>query len=146
MTEPTVHVIGECTVRIFPDWMETVFKDGLSVPAAANDDPDSLERAAALGYSSTWEMSKSHEIAHSLLMVALGHEFSPVLRGVAVRESGGNKDDIVAPKLSNLEEALVMDFQRFVQTGVASSYLLAYKRTYGLDLDALAAELRRLTA
>ena len=143
MTEPRIITIGECEIRIFSNWMETVFKDGLSVPAAANDDPDSVARAHDLGYEGdTWRMSMAHEIAHSLICRAQGQDYSYVLRGVAIREAGGDKQAIISHAESDAEESLVLDFQRYAQLGILTPRLVQS----GLDLDALAAELREKTA
>lgn len=148
MTRPKVITIGECRVDIWHDHhiLATVFSDGLSVPAAANDDPDSMERAASLGYSDTWTMSLHHELSHTLLAVARGKPYSPVLRGVAVRESGGNKEDVISQFDSNTEEGLVLEFQSYVMTGVCPPYLWWWAKDYNVDLDALAADLRSMTA
>lgn len=148
MSRPTVIKIGEVEIDIWEEHqiLATRFSDGLSVTAAPNYDEQSLAMAAMLGYGSdTWMLSKHHELIHTLLAVARGKPYSPVLRGVAVREAGGNKEDVVSQVDSIWEEDLVLRFQSFVQTGIISDSLADYRDDLGLDLDALAAELRRMT-
>lgn len=144
MSRPNVIVIGECRIDIWHDHhiLATVFSDGLSVTAAANDDPDSVERAATLGYGSTWEMSRDHELLHSLVDVARGYAYSRVLRGVAVRDAGGRKEDVITAAASDEEEGLILDLQRWLNTQILTPRLVQSD----LDLDALAAELRSMTS
>lgn len=147
MTEPRIHHIGSCVVRIWPAYLETVFEDGLKVPAAANYDEQSLATAAALGYGTdTWALSRDHELAHSLLMTAIGYQHSLVLRGVALRAAGGRKEDYVTPVQSAWEEGLVIGFQEYVQTGRTSTRFATYRETLGLDWDGLADRLREMTS
>lgn len=76
----------------------THFPDGTSVPATANNDAESVERAKELGYHSTWEMTLFHELSHSLLAAAMGLPYSPVLWMVA------HPDDPKPPKATLHEE------------------------------------------
>jgi hypothetical protein len=143
VTRPTSFQIGECRVDIWAEHkiLATVFEDGLSVTAAANDDADSVALAATLGYCSTWEMSRAHEIAHTLLDVARGYPYSRVLRGVAVREAGGSKEDVITAAASDFEEGLCMDFQRFVMLGIMTPRLVESE----LDLEGLKGQLLEMT-
>lgn len=143
MTPPRTIDFGGCSVLLWPLYLETRWPDGLMVPAAGNDDAESLALAAALGYDSTWELSKHHEISHTLLMTALGYPFSPVLRGVAIRLSGGSKEAYLSPVLSAWEEALVLAFQRYVMRGTIATELGALL-ALGVDLANLAGRLRRM--
>jgi hypothetical protein len=148
MPEPKVIPLGKCRVEIWEStrFLRTVFEDGLEVPATANHDTASTRLAADLGYPSTWEMSKAHEIAHTLIMCACGYGWSPVLRGVAVRSAGGDKEAIVSKAMSGIEEAVVLDFQRFTQTGQMTPFLFSFAATHRLDIYSLAETLREHTA
>lgn len=148
MTLPRVIKLGEVEIDIWDEHrlLATVFPDGLSVTAAANDDPDSVARAHDLGYAGDcWEMSKAHELAHHILSCAQGRPYSRVLRGVAVREAGGKKDAIISQQESDFEEQMVLEFQRYVMTAVKSRELRLWAADEDLDLDALAAQLRSMT-
>jgi hypothetical protein len=114
----------------------------LKVPAAANYDQQSVDRAIALGYAGdTWAMSKDHEILHSLIAEQRGEDYSRVLFGVAYREIGGDKERIVSPLASWQEESLVLSVQKYVRLGVVDVLL----ETSGLDLEALKARLQEIT-
>jgi hypothetical protein len=140
MSEPRTIQIGAAEVRIFDAYLETAFI--LKVPAAANYDQESVDRALALGYQgSTWEMSRDHEILHSLIAEQRGKQFSPVLFGVAYRSIGGDKERIVSPASSFREEGLVLSVQRYVRLGVVDVLL----EQSGLDLEALKARLQEIT-
>jgi hypothetical protein len=142
MTEPRVLTIGECEIRVWPAYLETVWADGLKVPAAANDDAESIARAHELGYSGdTWRMSLEHELSHTLLDVARGYPYSRVLRGVAVREAGGSKEDVISRDASDYEEGLVLDVQRWVQLGILTPRLVESE----LDLEGLKGQLLEMT-
>lgn len=132
--------IGECEVWIWPAYLETRFPDGLMVPAAGNDDAESLALAADLGYSSTWSMSRDHELLHTMIALQQGHSYSRVLRGVAVRSAGGDKEQVISRQGSDHEEALIMEAQRYVRRGIISPLLAAA----ALDLDRLREDLRKI--
>jgi hypothetical protein len=140
MTEPRTIQIGACEVRLWPDYLETVFT--LKVPAAANYDQQSVDRAIALGYQGdTWAMSRDHELLHSLIAEQRGEDYSHVLLGVAYRELGGDKERIVSPLSSWQEEILVLSVQKYIRLGVVNVLL----ETSGLDLEALKARLQEIT-
>lgn len=140
MSEPRTFQIGAATVELWPDFLRTVFR--IEVPAAGNDDAASIARAWELGYAgNTWAMSRDHELLHSLIAEQRGTPHSRVLLGVAVRAAGGDKGAIVSQEESDEEEALVLDMQRWIQTGVSSRRLAQS----GLDLHALVGRLRELT-
>lgn len=143
MIEPRVIEFSGCTVLYWRlgHHIQTVFPDGLKVDAAANYDADSLQRARDLGYDSTWEMSRDHELLHSIIAEARGESYSRVLRGVAVREAGGRKEDIISPAVSAEEEALVLDVQKYVRRGTVSRRLAEST----LDREALKARVEELT-
>lgn len=114
MSEPRTIVFPGCVVKVWPDYLETVFPDRLKVPAGPNFDEQSLKTAADLGYQTTWEMSRDHEFCHTFLMVKLGLDFSPTLRGVALRLIGKSKEDYISKLQSDWEEELVFAFQRVI--------------------------------
>jgi hypothetical protein len=140
VTEPRTVQIGACEVRLWPDYLETVIT--LKVPAAANYDQQSVDRAIALGYQGdTFTMSRDHELIHSLIAEQRGKQFSPVLFGVAYRNIGGLKERIVSPLASWQEESLVLSVQKYVRLGVVDVLL----ETSGLDLEALKTRLLEVT-
>lgn len=140
VTDPRIHHLGAAELHIWPDYMETRYV--LSVPAAGNDDAESIRRAWELGYAGdTFAMSRDHELLHSLIADQRGMPWSAVLLGVAVRAAGGDKGMVISREDSDEEEALVIDVQRWIQTGVSSPRLAAS----GLDLHALVARLREVT-
>jgi hypothetical protein len=135
-----IATIGAATVEIWDDYLETRFT--LKVPAAGNDDAASITRAAALGYESTWMMSRDHELLlQSLIAEQRGKHFSPVLFGVAYRSIGGDKERIVNPLSSWQEESLVLSVQRYMRLGVVDMLL----EQSGLDLEALKTRLQEIT-
>jgi hypothetical protein len=135
MNEPQTYIVGECTIDVWPTtrYLRTTFPDGLVCHAAANDDADTMQKARQLGYDSTWMMTLEHEALHSILAECRGEPYSSVLYGVAVRMAGGSKENVISQEISDAEEGLIMDLQRFLKTGV-SSIRLAQS---GLDLEAV---------
>lgn len=140
MTEPRIIQIGAATIEMWPDFLRTVYR--LEVPAAGNDDAESIAQAAELGYDSTFAMSLDHELIHSLVAQQRGEPFSRVLFGVAYRSIGGCKEQIVSPLTSWQEECLILDAQKYMNTGKVGPVLAAAN----LDLDALKARLREVTS
>jgi hypothetical protein len=135
-----IATIGAATVEIWDDYLETRFT--LKVPAAGNDDAASITRAAALGYESTWMMSRDHELLlQSLIAEQRGEPYSRVLFGVAYRSIGGDKERIVSPAASFREEGLVLSVQRYMRLGVVDMLL----EQSGLDLEALKTRLQEIT-
>lgn len=139
MTDPRLIHFPGCTVRLWQGYLETRFVDGLFVPAAGNDDEASRRLADELRYTSTWEMSRDHEICHTYLAMKLGQSFSPVLRGVAIRTAGGDKEAYISKTQSEWEEGLVLAFQRFLRLGVVAVEL-GVLLARGHDLGVLADE------
>jgi hypothetical protein len=98
-------------VRVFEDdhYLETVFADGSTVPAAPHDTPEYRATAAATGYSDdTWRLCREHEIAHTTLMQSLGLHYSPTLWAVAHGAEGKIPD---SPGEMAAEENLVLAYQ-----------------------------------
>lgn len=140
MTGPRIVQIGATIIHLWPQYMETRFR--LIVPAAGNDDAESVKRAAELGYDSTWEMSRDHELIHSLIAEQRGEPCSRVLLGVALRGAGiCAKEQIVSPLSSWQEESLVLSVQKYVRLGAVDVLLEAS----GLDLERLKQRLGEIT-
>lgn len=92
-----------CVVRYTPEarYVETLFPDGTKVPAMPQDNDDYRYKSAAMGYGDPMQMCLHHEVLHTMLCEAMGLNYSPALRSVAL---GLNEDH------SN-EESMVMEFQ-----------------------------------
>jgi hypothetical protein len=141
-TMKVIDLGGGAWVELWHNCLFTVFADGLQVSAAANYDEASKQMADDLGYGGdTWQMSKEHELSHHIVAMLQGHPYSRVLRGVAVRAAGGDKETVISAADSAEEEALVLDFQRFYRRGISSPRL----ESSGIDLETAAALLRRAT-
>lgn len=100
-------------VRIFDDdhYLETVMRDGTSVPAAPQDTDEYRATAAALGYGDdTWRLCREHEVAHTTLLQSLGLHYSPTLWAVAHGAHGTIPD---SPGEMGAEEDLVLAYQRW---------------------------------
>jgi hypothetical protein len=132
------------TIDIWDDaqTLRTTFADGLVLPAAANDDAASVHRAMLLGYrgpDATWQMSRDHEIIHSLLAEALGYKWSPTLHCAAVRWAGGERE--TTHDETQREETVVLALQE-----TANLWPLltpAYATLKGLNVEALVREIIR---
>lgn len=101
--------LGGCTITVDEEarWLQTTLPDGSVVDATGNDDAESLEMAARLGYADTWTMSRDHELMHTWLAVQAGLSHSPTLWRVAHPGDASNiSDDEVAR-----EEQAVLDAQ-----------------------------------
>ena len=104
------YVFPHCTVTVDERnrYVETRFADGATVGSTPNDDAHTMRVAAELGYESSWEMSKDHEIAHTWLAHIGGAPWSATMWRVAHPEAPGSiGDDEVAD-----EETQVLEFQR----------------------------------
>lgn len=81
----------------------TIFNDGKVVLATPNYDNASLERANDLGYvgeDPVWQMTREHDLLHSILAEAVGKVWSPTLRSVCgdvkVDNDSVNKEECLA--------------------------------------------------
>lgn len=112
----------------------TVFPDGSGLYAAANHDAESLALARELGYPDTWEMSRAHELTHSYLAVLVGEPHSPTLWTVA----HPGEPRAASAEARAIEEWLVIEFQRYLNTGTLhDGPPLSWLTERGLDLAAL---------
>lgn len=68
--------------------LQVRFMDQTMTPAAPNRDAASLERAEALGFTSMWQATVYHELAHCLVSRAMGSPVSKVLHGDAMHRAG----------------------------------------------------------
>ena len=104
------YVFPHCTVTVDERnrYVETRFPDGATVGSTPNDDEHTRRVSADLGYESSWEMSRDHEIAHTWLAHLAGAPWSATMWRVAHPAAEGSiGDDEVAA-----EEAAVLEFQR----------------------------------
>ena len=110
--------MNRCRVEIDDDARrsETVFDDGSRLPAAPVMDSENIARARALGYrgsdeEAVWEMTRHHDLVHTLIAEAEGWPFSPTLHAVA----NGYE---LPPGTSVREERLVFLVQRLLNVGL----------------------------
>jgi hypothetical protein len=95
---------------------ETIFGDGSRLAAAPVMDPENIARARALGYEGSdedavWEMTRHHDLVHTVIAEAEGWPFSPTLHAVA----NGYE---LPPGTSQREERLVFLVQRLLNVGL----------------------------
>jgi hypothetical protein len=95
----------------------TVFDDGSELVAAPVMDEENIARARALGYTgedehAVWEMTRHHDLVHTLLAEAEGFPFSLTLHAVA----NGYE---LPPGMSQREERIVFLIQRLLNVGLA---------------------------
>jgi hypothetical protein len=95
----------------------TIFDDGSQIVAAPVMDAENIARARALGYSGSdeeavWEMTRHHDLVHTLLAEAEGFPFSLTLHAVA----NGYE---LPPGMSQREERIVFLIQRLMNVGLA---------------------------
>ena len=94
----------------------TVFDDGSELVAAPVMDSENIARARVLGYTGTdeeavWEMTRHHDLVHTLLAEAEGFPFSLTLHAVA----NGYE---LPPGTSQREERIVFLIQRLLNQGL----------------------------
>jgi len=96
---------------------KTRFNDGSELPAAPVMDPENIARARSLGYGGTdeeavWDMTRHHDLVHSLLAEAEGFPHSLTLHAVA----NGYE---LPPGIAEREERIVFLIQRLLNVGLA---------------------------
>jgi hypothetical protein len=109
------YVFPHCTVTVDDAnrYVETRFADGATVGSTPNDDEHTMRVAADLGYDSSWEMSRDHEIAHTWLAHLDGRAWSATMWRVAHPDAADSiGDDEVAE-----EESRVLAYQRTLDKG-----------------------------
>jgi hypothetical protein len=137
---PIVWRFAGCEVHEYPDrdangYLETRWPDGAMCPATRDHTMSNVDYAAHLGYRSVRDALREHELAHTFVSEKLGFPYSPTLRAVADGFGPGS-----APYEAQLwEEAVVLEFQRFMQTGDIGPAL----SPWAWKADAWAAEFRR---
>ena len=134
------HQFGSVTVRVWhpPERsrVETWFPDGVMLPAEPQGDDDYRDRALSLGYESADAMNREHDVLHSFLADKLGYRWSPCLWAAAHKQP-------IDREVGDHEEAMVLAFQRYMNTGVEDDRLQPL-RDAGLDVQALREEAIRL--
>jgi hypothetical protein len=131
-----------CLIEVYEDNVLTKFPSGHSVAGAVNKDGSQDELAQQLGYQSTWDMVREHEILHTWLAIKLGFPHSPTLWDVALNllEIPNRPALIIWPG----EEAAVIEFQRWLNGGVPNwDYLNCFVEK-GLNMTNLYSEAMKL--
>ncbi len=143
-TNPVTIRFPGCTILVWNGgaYTETVFEDGTRCPALPHGSEYQARTARELGYGDDVDaMCREHEIMHTLLAVARGRPYSPVLWDVA----HGPPDP--APAWHYEEEADVLALQRLLNGGDAddpSGRLEALRRE--IDVEAVLARARAIRA
>lgn len=91
----------------------TTFDDGKTVDAIPQYEDEHLVRAHSLGYHGSnpvWEMTKDHDLFHTIVAEAQGLKYSAALRPVATGEPAEKE-------AAHREECLVLLLQRFSNLG-----------------------------
>lgn len=112
MTDYRSYQIGDVLVTQGPSWVVTRFPDGAEVHAHPDGSEFQDAAARSLGYSDTAGLNRDHDVAHTLISLAMGDAHSHTLRGVAV-------GSYAPPARVALEEGLAMLLQRVSQVGIA---------------------------
>lgn len=116
-----------CEVREYPSqgangYLETVWPDGAVCPATRDHTMENVAYARHLGYASVRDALREHELLHAFAAEKLGYPYSPTLRAVALAFAPGT-----APYERQLgEEALVLEWQRYMNTGEVGPVLSPY--------------------
>lgn len=125
---PLVWTFAGCVVREWPDadvhgYLETVWPDGTTCGATRGSEMYNLEYARHLGYAGVRDALREHELAHTFVSEALGFPYSLTLRAAALGFAPG-----CAPyEFQLFEEAVVLDFQRYLNTGEIGPALNPYR-------------------
>jgi hypothetical protein len=129
---------GQIVWQPWDGFVTTFFFDNTSCPSTWNDTVESWQMARELGYEHPREMSVDHEILHTFLAGHAGLSHSPTLWEVAHQ-----KGEMPLYKQYE-EEAEVLGFQRFLNTGVVDNYLAGYQIRTNKSLEELRNEYRRM--
>lgn len=106
------YQFGDVTVSVGDSWCVTHFADGTEVHAHANHRDEDKARAAELGYPNVEQMTRHHDLMHSMIANARGWSHSKVLWALAHNEP--------SPDCADEEERLAMFAQRLVASGLES--------------------------
>lgn len=99
--------LGTTCVNLYQEGIDTVFQDGTNVWAEPQDEDNYRATAERLGYgNNTLAMCQDHELAHTVLAVLMGLDYSHTLWGVAHGAYWPHYRD---------EEAAVLAFQTYCQ-------------------------------
>jgi hypothetical protein len=119
MAAMEVHSMRRCRFEIDDQRRRarTVFDDGSELVAAPVMNDENIARARALGYAggdeeAVWEMTRHHDLVHTLLAESEGFPFSLTLHSVA----NGYE---LPPGMSQREERIVFLIQRLLNEGMA---------------------------
>ena len=134
-----------CTIRVWPalQHIQTIFHDGTIAAARPQDDNAYAVTTESLGYGDDrWRQCLEHEIMHTWVPMKMGEPRSRILWNVA---HGGGKR---WPPGGQEEEAYVMGFQRFLNTGEENQQAYAFFQRCGnrhaQSADTVVAEARQL--
>lgn len=114
-----VHGMRRCRFEVDDEQRRarTIFDDGSMLVAAPVMNDENIARARALGYTggdeqAVWQMTRHHDLVHTLLAEAEGFPFSLTLHAVA----NGYE---LPPGMSQREERIVFLIQRLLNEGLA---------------------------
>jgi hypothetical protein len=114
-----VHQMRRCRFEIDEQARRatTIFDDGSQLVAAPVMDEENIARARVLGYTGSddeavWDMTRHHDLVHTLLAEAEGFPFSLTLHAVA----NGYE---LPPGVAQREERIVFLIQRLLNVGLA---------------------------
>lgn len=103
----TTRSFGNGTkITINHGWVQVTLPDGRVFAALPQETPDYEMRAYALGFSSSWDMCKWHDLTHAILADWLGLKVSPALLAAA--------GDQIDHTLTDAEEQVVLALHRFI--------------------------------
>lgn len=114
----TSRRIGDALVTVGPSWVVTRYDDGTEVHAHPNGRDEDLARAAELGYPGDDEMTRDHDMLHSLIAEARGWPHSRVLWALAHNEP--------SPDCADDEEALALFVAKFANERVQEALAEAH--------------------
>jgi hypothetical protein len=133
--------VGDSLLLIRRDLVVTNLPDGGLVYAKPHDTAEYRDRALALGFRDTAEMTaseamnESHDFVHLFLSHVLGEPACPVLSAVSREEEWEH---------AGAREELVLSFQKAMQMDHRSPALLWLELQTGRDTDDLVTEARRV--
>ncbi len=136
---------NNCQVLIAKDsgWIDTKFEDGTEVSTVPYDDIVTRYRSEELGYGQNFaKMVWDNQILHTFLSEKIGLPYSPCLWSIAHNFSG---DGCVSFDEQYKEEALVLSYQKYINTKKIEPPLEEFIGVYHLKLRPINKEFQLLT-
>lgn len=132
--------LGKCVVDVNFDWriVRTTFRDGTFTEIWAQDTPEFIGYAQALGYDNdVWRHFREHDILHTWLSTKLGLPYSLTLWTEAHAKQGIYSK--ITKKSQGIEEWFVTEFQKYIN-GAEPGEALDYFVNEGYNLQDLRGE------